>query len=140
MISKGYLSSYSAWTDIQMVKVLEDTSEVLNDSQKQWVVNVLKRSDAVAKQHGYKKTITVREIKEGTSEYKSAVKYNKYTTMSSDPKSLRYYKDGFEENWLGMDWEYENCLNWKVCSQNKSRISYCWTVENGCSVLCLVFD
>ena len=139
MISKGYLSSYSAWTDIQMVKVLEDTSEVLNDSQKQWVVNVLKRSDAVAKQHGYKKTITVREIKEGTSEYKSAVKYNGYRMMSSNSKSVRYYK-GFEEDWITGEWECDNDLNWRVCMQNKSRISYCWTVENGCSVLCLVFD
>ena len=75
MISKGYLSSYSAWTDIQMVKVLEDTSESLTAAQKQWVVdNVLKPTNEVAKKYGYKKTVTVRKIDAGTHEYDVAVK------------------------------------------------------------------
>lgn len=138
MISKGYLSSYSAWTDIQMVKVLEDTSEVLNDSQKQWVVNVLKRSDAVAKQHGYKKTITVREIKEGSPGYKNAVKYNGYQMMSSNSKSVYYYKN-FKKDWFGGDWEIDSLLSFHIQSGNISCISYCWYIEDGCSVLCLVF-
>lgn len=122
-----------------MVKVLEDTSEVLNDSQKQWVVNVLKRSDAVAKQHGYKKTITVREIKEGSPEYKNAVKYNGFEMMSSNSKSVYYYKN-FEKDWFGGNWESDSFLSGYIRRGNISRISYCWGIEDGCSVLCLVFD
>lgn len=131
---------YSAWTDIQMVKVLEDTSESLTAAQKQWVVdNALKPTNEVAKKYGYKKTVTVRKIDAGTHEYDVAVKYYAFSTLSSNPKSNYYYKD-FKNSWFEYAEDHESLMDLMVTDYGRTRISYCWIDRGGYSDLCLVCD
>lgn len=129
---------YSAWSDIQMVKVLEDTSESLSAAQKKEVVNnALLRSNDIAKKYGYKKTFTICEIKEGTLAYQNAIKYDAYTMLSSNPKSIYYYKN-FINDWNNYK-DPENCDLVFMCIEfNKTKISYCFIDRDGYTDLCLV--
>ena len=121
-----------------MVKVLEDTSESLSAAQKKEVVNnALLRSNDIAKKYGYKKTFTICEIKEGTLAYRNAIKYNAYTMLSSNPKSIYYYKN-FINDWNNYK-DPENCdLVFMCIEYNKTKISYCFIDRDGYTDLCLV--
>lgn len=138
MISKGYLSSYSAWTDIQMVKVLEDTSESLSKAQKQEVVDkAIMQSNNIARKYGYNKTFKIREIKEGTNKYKNAIKYDAYKSLSSNPKSVFYYKT-FINGWNNYKDPYNCWLVFDFIEVGITSISYCFVDRDGYTDLCIV--
>lgn len=121
-----------------MVKVLEDTSESLSKAQKQEVVDkAIMQSNNIARKCGYNKTFKIREIKEGTDEYKKAIKYHSYQTLSSNPKSVLYYKT-FINEWTNYK-DHDNCwLAFDFMDIGVTSISYCFVDRGGYTDLCIV--
>ena len=133
MISKGYLSPYSAWTDIQMVKVLEDTSESLTEAQKQYVYdNKFAIANDTLKKLGYNKTVKVVRVDPSDSKYQSMIKNHAYLALSNKKNGKSwYYKEFVDDPTWGVD---------EVIKRNATTIYYCWIDRDGCSDFCLSFE